>query len=73
MLTPEERARQDLYNEYVLWRLELLHSNPDLDPAQVSDFDEWCEACNVALKKPKIKKRTTRARKKKQTAPVGAT
>lgn len=67
MMTPEERKRQDLYNQYVTWRLELLYSNPTIDPTTVSNFDEWCEVCNVVAsnQKPKIRKRKTNDRKKK--------
>ena len=72
MLSPKERERQDRYNEYVIWRLELLHSNSDQNSSEVSSFEGWHEAM-YSDKKPKIRKRKRNDRKKKQTAHVRAT
>jgi len=72
MLSPKERERQDRYNEYVIWRLELLYSNSDQNPSEVSNFEEW-HATMYSDKKPKIRKRKRNDRKKKQTALVRAT
>lgn len=70
VLTPEEQDRQELFNEYVSWRLEMIHSNPEIDPSEFSNFEEWCEVqdINISNKKPRIKKRNSRAKKIQQTA-----
>ena len=59
VFTPKEQERQDLFNEYVTWRLEMIHSNPDINPTEFSSFDEWCQVQNIdnSLQKPRIKKR----------------
>jgi len=67
MITPDDKIRQGLYNDYVLWRLELLHCDPSLTPADVSDFNEWCKAQGIktSTKKPKFKKRKRNAKQTK--------
>jgi hypothetical protein len=54
--TPEERIRQDMYDEYVVWRLELIHTKTDMNPTEISNFEEW-KAVMYPTKKPKVKKR----------------
>ena len=59
VFSPEERAKQELYNEYVIWRLEMIHSSPETNPSNFSTFDEWQKEKH---KKPRLKKRIKRTK-----------
>lgn len=56
ILTQEEQVRQEMFNEYVIWRLEMIQANPGITFTDFSTFDEWREV-NYPTPKPKLKKR----------------
>lgn len=61
-LTKEEQERQNKFNEYVIWRLEMIHTNPKKDPTNFNSFSEW-EAVMHPPERPRIKKRLKRNEK----------